>query len=93
MPNPLTACYRRPSMPRTITIFSPAPGYSVTSTLQRAINLLRSNNVEVLAAAQTVSREDYETATILLAYVDDKPRAIQILVRAGISAQGGGARV
>jgi len=49
--------------------------------------------VEVLAAAQTVSREDYETATILLAYVDDKPRAIQILVRAGISAQGGGARV
>ena len=72
-------------MPRVITISSPGPGYLITSELQRAINLLRSNNVKVLAAAQNVGQRDANPATILLAYVDDKPRAIRILLGAGIA--------
>jgi hypothetical protein len=75
-------------MPRTITISSPAPGYLIASELQRAINLLHSINVEVLAAAQNVGRGDNDTATILLAYMDDRPRAIQILFHAGIAIRG-----
>jgi hypothetical protein len=76
-------------MPRTITIFAPGPGYSIDWTLQRALNLLRSNNVEVLAAAQNLSHQGDQTATILLAYLDDnlRPRAIQLLLRAGISVE------
>jgi hypothetical protein len=72
-------------MPRTITIVSPPPGYVVGSELQRALNLLRANKVEVLAGAQNAGSGDTDTATILLAYIDDKPRAIQLLIRAGVS--------
>jgi hypothetical protein len=74
-------------MPRTITIFGPGPGLSVDSTLQRAINVLRSNNVGVMAAAQTLNLEAGDSGTILLAYLDDKPRAIRILIQAGISIE------
>src|SRR4051812_35347192 len=76
------------NMARTIIIFSPRPGYTVDSTLQRALNLLRSSNVEVLAAAQNAGLDNCHTATILLGFVDDKARAIQILARAGISTAG-----
>jgi hypothetical protein len=72
-------------MPRTITIVSPAPGRAILSALQRALSLLRSNNVEVLAAAQNAGEGNGDTATILLAYLDDKPRALGLLLSAGIS--------
>ena len=73
---------------RTVTISSSDSGYSLCSTLQRAMHLLRSNSVEVLAGAQNVGQGETDTATILLAYLDDKPRAVQILVRGGISVDG-----
>jgi hypothetical protein len=52
------------------------------------MQLLRSNSVEVLAGAQNVGQGETDTATIVLAYLDDKPRAVQILVRGGISVDG-----
>jgi hypothetical protein len=70
---------------RTITLSTFGPGCSIDSTLERAINLLRSNNVVVLAAAPNLNGEAGDTATIVLAYLDDKPRAIRILLEAEVS--------
>jgi hypothetical protein len=75
-------------MPRTITIRSGLPGQSLDSTLQDALALLRSNHIKVLAAAaQNNDRAGHNTATILLSYLDDRPRALQILNLAGIPVE------
>jgi hypothetical protein len=74
-------------MPRTIIIRSPNEGQSLDSTLEEAIRILRSSAVPVDTSVQTPDGEGRLTATILLQYVDDKSRALQILAKAGINVK------
>lgn len=59
-------------------------GRSLTATLEHALEVLRSNNVRVDTSAQHTARDGRITTTILLSYLDDKPRALQLLIKAGI---------
>ena len=54
------------------------------SELERALKLLDSAGIKVLAAAQNVHADLPTTATILLVCIDERRRAIGILERAGL---------
>ncbi len=74
-------------MPRTVTILSPMVGHCLDSTLQEALHILRSHGVMVETTAQNIAGDGRATVTILLRFVDDKPRAIRILSQAGIHTE------
>jgi len=74
-------------MPRTVAIISPMVGHSLDSTLQEALGILRSQGVPVETTAQHIAAEGRAIVTILLRYVDDKPRATRILSQAGIHTE------
>ena len=69
-------------MPRTITILPPEEG-QLESTLREALEILRSNGVPVDSAVQNIP-VGRPAATIVLQYLDDKSRALQILAKTGI---------
>jgi hypothetical protein len=61
--------------------------HSLNSTLQYALNLLRSNGVAVDSAAHNIDPDGHATAIILLAYVDEKPKAVRLLTQAGVQTE------
>jgi hypothetical protein len=71
-------------MPRTITIPLPMPGRSLDDTVNYALDLLKANSVPVEAVGEIVSSDTLTSARILLMFLDDKPRALQLLAAAGI---------
>ena len=73
-------------MPRTITIL-PSKEEQLESTLREALEILRSNGVPVDSAVQNIHTGGRPTATILLQYLDDKSRALQILAQTGIAVE------
>ncbi len=62
-------------------------GHSLDSTLQEALHILRSHGVTVETTAQNISGDGRATVTILLRFVDDKPRALRILSQVGIHSE------
>jgi len=73
-------------VPRTITIL-PSKEEQLESTLREALEILRSNGVPVDSAVQNIHTGARPTATILLQYLDDKSRALQILAQTGIAVE------
>jgi hypothetical protein len=71
-------------MPRSITIAAPMGGRSLDATLQYALGILSWNHVLVDSAAQNTLSDGRRTATILVSYLDDRQRALQLLATAGI---------
>jgi hypothetical protein len=74
-------------MPRTITILSPMPGRSLDDTVNYALDLLNANSLRVEAIGEIVSSDTLTSARILLIFLDDKPRALQLLATAGIRTE------
>jgi hypothetical protein len=73
-------------MPRSVTIRTAMSGRSVASTLGYAVDILSANKEQVDSSAQHTMSDGRIRATILLSYLDDRPRALQLLRTAGIDA-------